>query len=244
MPLRLFPLCIVTVVMLCINNLLASKPPLPQGVPSQARFFTKNSVWILDNKETKERKVWYEKGILKAKGTFSKGLRKGKWYFYYPKGLKKAVGYFHKNKKIGKWKLYNAKEGGYLEAEGLFKKNQRSGRWKLYYPQKKLSATGYYTHSLRTGLWQGYYGNGKLFYQGYYKAGRYHGKWIYYYKTGELYQKGQYKNGLRMGSWKICVYSQGPCSHEFYHKRKVPPAGSVHLGAKKKHYKKRFPYTR
>ena len=95
------------------------------------------------------REYWFDSSVVRATGTFKKGLRHGVWSYWYPSGTSLAKGTFEKDLPTGLWSFFDAK--GALRAEGRFRSGYQHGLWH-YFDQDTLKV-GVYKKGKPQGEW-------------------------------------------------------------------------------------------
>lgn len=79
--------------------------------------------------ENSKRRKWYdENGVLRAKGKYKRGKKKGKWKFYYRNSCLKTEGNYRNDLRVGRWIYYHEFDQQLkkdLMADGAFSKEDR-----------------------------------------------------------------------------------------------------------------------
>lgn len=97
------------------------------NLPSQDIYYPKQH-------KDGEVEVFFENGVMAAKGSYSKGKRFGSWKHFY--------------------------ETGALLAEGDYQDGLKVSNWTFFYSNNKIKAFGKYKEDLKHGLWKEYDRNG------------------------------------------------------------------------------------
>lgn len=135
---------------------------------------------------------------IKEYGSFSKGLKEGKWTEFYENDLVER-GFYKNGFKEGPWETFYDDEYQWTHREkggGEYLNGKRNGRWLFWDSDGEILEDGNYQEGKREGFWKLYnILDRKLFYYGEYKNDIKEGEWI------EYYEKGKYINGKREGEW-------------------------------------------
>ncbi len=190
----------------------------PSQVPAAATYHEKAKVWVLD--ENGAQTVWYDNGVMKARGAMNGTQRNGAWQFWWETGNLKGEGPYNNNRKHGVWKYFY--KTGRLISTGNYVNNMRQGQWITYHPSGKKSGEGAYSDNAKSGVWTNYYESGQVFYKGTYEKDMAHGTWEYFFEGGQVHQKGEFRLDRRVGSWYICVFASGPCQHQAFNNPQAP----------------------
>jgi antitoxin component YwqK of YwqJK toxin-antitoxin module len=167
--------------------------------------------------------LFYDNGLIKAKGKYDKNKEIGNWIFYFENGNVEQTGSFDNNGNYnGEWKWFyqggqlriseqyyeGEREGSFVEYDSLgnviFKGNYvrglKEGEW-------ISSVNGYievgtYLENVMDGLWQFYYAKDTLYYHGNFIDGSEDGVHTWYFRNGNIMKTGKYIMSLKNGEWR------------------------------------------
>ena len=149
-------------------------------------------------------KYFTKEGRVSAKVNFiNDSLSSSEMYF--DNGLVMAKGKFINQMKQGKWFTYS--RTGTLLNVFNFDKGAMEGTQYLYYPADKetnsVKIMEEYNclNGLKNGSWKQYFKLGRLKSEGNYSMGKRDGIFIYYFANGTIDSKGSFKNNLKDGNW-------------------------------------------
>ena len=149
-------------------------------------------------------KYFTKEGRVSAKVNFiNDSLSSSEMYF--DNGLVMAKGKFINQMKQGKWFTYS--RTGTLLNVFNFDKGAMEGTQYLYYPADqetssvKIMEEYNCLNGLKNGSWKQYFKLGRLKSEGNYSMGKRDGIFIYYFANGTIDSKGSFKNNLKDGNW-------------------------------------------
>ena len=149
-------------------------------------------------------KYFTKEGRVSAKVNFiNDSLSSSEMYF--DNGLVMAKGKFINQMKQGKWFTYS--RTGTLLNVFNFDKGAMEGTQYLYYPADKetnsVKIMEEYNclNGLKNGSWKQYFKLGRVKSEGNYSMGKRDGIFIYYFANGTIDSKGSFKNNLKDGNW-------------------------------------------
>jgi antitoxin component YwqK of YwqJK toxin-antitoxin module len=149
-------------------------------------------------------KYFTKEGRVSAKVNFiNDSLSSSEMYF--DNGLVMAKGKFINQMKQGKWFTYS--RTGTLLNVFNFDKGAMEGTQYLYYPADKetnsVKIMEEYNclNGLKNGSWKQYFKLGRVKSEGNYLMGKRDGIFIYYFANGTIDSKGSFKNNLKDGNW-------------------------------------------
>jgi len=183
--------------------------------------------------------LYWESGLIKAKGCMEKGSKEGRWVYFqnYILSPIDSIGSFLKGKKMGLWKFYVPGAEKLIVSQGEFIDDKKVGYW------KEDGFEGEYLNGLKEGCWigysaidslhvdeinykngrmegisKGYYPNGNLRFSAFYRNGLFDGEFIKFSSGGKLMEKGRYKKGHMEGEWYTSDAAGLPISKGMYKK--------------------------
>tara|TARA_B110001450_G_scaffold104069_1_gene98547 strand:+ start:683 stop:1366 length:684 start_codon:yes stop_codon:yes gene_type:complete len=133
------------------------------------------------NDSLSSSEMYFDNGLVMAKGKFINQMKQGKWFTYSRTG-----------------KLLNVFN---------FDKGAMEGTQYLYYPADqetssvKIMEEYNCLNGLKNGSWKQYFKLGRLKSEGNYSMGKRDGIFIYYFANGTIDSKGSFKNNLKDGNW-------------------------------------------
>jgi len=145
-----------------------------------------------------------KKGIIAAKVNFINDSVSISTMFY-ENGVVMAKGKFINKIKVGKWSTY-LKTGDLLNINN-YKFGELDGPQYTYYPEDKetkeisLMEEFYCVNGLKDGVWKQYYELGSLKAKGQYHKGLKQGKFEYYFSNGAIDMKGRFVDDKKHGLW-------------------------------------------
>ena len=149
-------------------------------------------------------KYFTKEGRVSAKVNFiNDSLSSSEMYF--DNGLVMAKGKFINQMKQGKWFTYS--RTGTLLNVFNFDKGAMEGTQYLYYPADqetssvKIMEEYNCLNGLKNGSWKQYFKLGRVKSEGNYSMGKRDGIFIYYFANGTIDSKGSFKNNLKDGNW-------------------------------------------
>lgn len=157
-----------------------------------------------DDKPTGQFTYYAEKGYISAKVNFINDSISSS-VMYYDDGMVMAKGKFINQLKVGKWSTY-LKSGDLLNIYN-YKNGILEGSQYMYYPENKesrkvaLMEEYYCVKGLKDGVWKQYYELGSVKSKGQYKEGLKQGRFEYYFLNGKIDKKGRYIDDKKNGLW-------------------------------------------
>lgn len=133
------------------------------------------------NDSLSSSEMYFDNGLVMAKGKFINQMKQGKWFTYSRTG-----------------KLLNVFN---------FDKGAMEGTQYLYYPADqetnsvKIMEEYNCLNGLKNGSWKQYFKLGRVKSEGNYSMGKRDGIFIYYFANGTIDSKGSFKNNLKDGNW-------------------------------------------
>ena len=181
---------VVSLCVSCSGDLLASSKPagdsalgeeqvLDGGTPSDLTPLLAHSARIAppgdwDGSIDGMKTLWYESGVKRGEGRFSKGSKEDAWTFWYENGRRR-------------W-------------EGSYRKDLVEGEERSWYPNGSLCYQGTSSAGRRHGAFTAWYEDGQLWWTGEYKLGVRQGPFRYWRRDGSPDEKvsGIYVDGKRV----------------------------------------------
>jgi|GEM_PF-1555649 len=130
-------------------------------------------------------RYYYSNGQLREGGTYSEGVKHGKWVEYFETGIKKSEGRFANGYVVGKWTYWlntgkPASIGNYIPDTSGKRHNK----------------------VLKHGKQIQYYNTGQMSEISHFKYGKLNGRFINWYENGQKKSEIDYCNGLQCGVYK------------------------------------------
>lgn len=160
--------------------------------------------FFINDKPTGQFTYYAEKGYVSAKVNFINDTTSSS-VMYYDDGVVMAKGKFINQQKVGKWSTY-LKSGDLLNIYN-YTNGVLEGAQYMYYPENKesrkiaLMEEYYCQGGLMDGVWKQYYELGTIKAKGQYRKGLKQGRFEYYFLNGKIDKKGRYIDDKKNGLW-------------------------------------------
>ena len=181
------------------NGVIAYKVYFKNNKPigEYKRYHTNGMLYAFLNysetSDTADAKLFNEKGVLIAKGTYFGKIKINKWSYYIKKQLVKTE--IYKNGKLnGKSKVFF--RNGNIAEERNWENGIENGVWRQYHENNKVKIEMRIENGKRNSVYYKYYQSGRFEIKGKYKDDSMHGTWEYYNKSGKLLKKIEYIDGV------------------------------------------------
>ncbi len=134
--------------------------------------------------------LFYDSGILMAKGKYIDKIKDSLWTYFDEEGKKNS--------------------------EEIYKNGVKEGIWKVYHQNGQLSQQVTYKNGNKNGPFIEFFDSGKKKIEGIMVNGEFKGSVTVYHPNGNVWQKGNYVNGLKDGTWTILKVDGTPEIDQIY----------------------------
>lgn len=177
-------------VLLCLISGCSKKTFVENKYPSGS---IKERYYLLNKKFHGEYKAYFEDGILRAQGEFSRNVMVGEWRIYYPDSKLMSVTRYKKGKLV----YFDAWDQNSIQVI-----KAGTGTDVQYYPSGKKKSVITYKKYLPDGTWLFWFENGVMQSEMHYMEGKATGVWKYWDRSGVILNEAHYKDGEPTGIWK------------------------------------------